>query len=65
MGLVEKRLQNSIDEKTLDIKRLTHDVVTKSLEAVKYDYEQLINKLGASLQDLLTKLKQEQSTALT
>lgn len=65
MGLVEKRLQNSIDEKTLDIKRLTQDVVTKSLEAVKYDYEQLINKLGASLQDLLTKLKQEQTTALT
>jgi hypothetical protein len=45
-GLMEKRLQAYVEDKASDVKRVTQEVLSKSLEAVKYDYETIINRLG-------------------
>lgn len=63
--LTEKRLQNLLEERTSDTKRVTQEVLSKSLEAVKHDYETIINRLGAQIQELLTRLKQDQAAGLS
>ena len=62
---MEKRLANLVDDKATETKRVTQEVLTKSLEAVKYDYETIINRLGQQVQELITRVKQEQTSALT
>ena len=47
MNLVEKRLANLVDDRAAETKRVTQEVLSKSLEAVKFDYEGLVNRLGA------------------
>ena len=49
MNLIEKRLANLVEEKGTETKKVTQEVLTKSLEAVKYDYETIINRLGQSI----------------
>ena len=44
---MEKRLGNLIDDKAGETKKVTQDVLLKSLEAVKHDYETIINRLGS------------------
>lgn len=46
LNLMEKRLANLVEDKGTETKRVTQEVLTKSLEAVKYDYETIINRLG-------------------
>ncbi len=46
INLMEKRLANLVDDKSTETKKVTQEVLTKSLEAVKYDYETIINRLG-------------------
>lgn len=45
--MAEKRLANLIDDKSAETKRVTQEVLSKSLEAVKHDYEGLVSRLGA------------------
>jgi DNA-binding ferritin-like protein len=54
-----------VEDKAAETKRVTQEVLSKSLEAVKYDYETLLNRLGAQMQELVTRVKQEGATALT
>ena len=49
MNLMEKRLANLVEDKGTETKRVTQEVLTKSLEAVKYDYETIINRLGQQI----------------
>ena len=65
MSLMEKRIAIAIDDKAAETKKVTQEVLSKSLEAVKYDYETIINRLGSQVQELITRIKQEHSTALT
>jgi hypothetical protein len=65
ISLMEKRLANLVDDKSTETKKVTQEVLTKSLEAVKYDYETIINRLGQQVQELISRVKQEQTTALT
>lgn len=65
MNLMEKRLANLVDDKATETKKVTQEVLSKSLEAVKFDYETIINRLGSQIQDLVSRVKQEQTTALT
>lgn len=46
VSLMEKRLANLVEDKATETKKVTQEVLTKSLEAVKYDYETIINRLG-------------------
>ncbi len=58
-------MANLVDDKASETKKVTQEVLTKSLEAVKYDYETIINRLGQQVQELVTRVKQEQTSALT
>ena len=57
MNLMEKRLANLVEDKGTETKRVTQEVLTKSLEAVKYDYETIINRLGQQIQEIITRVK--------
>jgi hypothetical protein len=57
MSLNERRLANLVDDKASETKKVTQEVLTKSLEAVKYDYETIINRLGQQVQELVTRVK--------
>lgn len=61
---MEKRLQAYVEDKVSETKRVTQEVLSKSLEAVKYDYETIINRLGAQMQELISRVKQEGASAL-
>ena len=62
---MEKRIGIAIDDKAAETKKVTQEVLSKSLEAVKYDYETIINRLGQQVQELVTRVKQEHATALS
>lgn len=62
---MEKRLANSVEDKATETKKVTQEVLSKSLEAVKYDYETIINRLGQQVQDLISRLKHDHTGALT
>ena len=59
LNLMEKRLGNLVEDRGTEVKKVTQEVLTKSLEAVTYDYETLINRLGSQIQDLISRVKQE------
>ena len=65
LNLMEKRLANLVEDKGTETKKVTQEVLTKSLEAVKYDYETIINRLGQQVQELITRIKQENTSAIT
>lgn len=50
-------MANLVDDKASETKKVTQEVLTKSLEAVKYDYETIINRLGQQVQELVTRVK--------
>ena len=47
LNLMEKRQANLVEDKASETKKVTQEVLSKSLEAVKFDYETIINRLGA------------------
>lgn len=63
--LMEKRLQLMVEDRAAETKKVTQEVLQKSLEAVKYDYETIINRLGAQVQELISRVKQDSSAALS
>lgn len=49
LNLMEKRQANLVEDKASETKKVTQEVLSKSLEAVKFDYETIINRLGAQV----------------
>ena len=46
VSLMEKRLANLVEDKATETKKVTQEVLTKSLEAEKYNYNTIIKRLG-------------------
>ena len=65
MNLMEKRLANLVEDKGTETKKTINELLAKSLEAVKYDYETIINRLGSQISELITRVKQDNVTAIS
>jgi hypothetical protein len=59
INILEKKMNNALEEKMLDLKRIASDLDKRSAEQQKSEFESLLKQIGQQMQDGVSRLKQE------